>query len=214
MGSTGERSPLRANKGKACILALGKAFPHQIVMQDYLVDGYFKNTNCEDPELKQKLARLCKTTTVKTRYVVMSEEILNKYPELAKEGLPTVQQRLEVSHKAVTEWRPRLSICNRPMHGGASPHHPPRLRLLQRGHRREQPRQQSPPRHLRNNRLRLPAPSSDPPYYDLVGAAALRRRVQPPPSAPTHRTELPLIRAHTPPSQPHTRNTDKTIRAA
>ena len=49
----------KEEEGKACILALGKAFPHQIVMQDYLVDGYFKNTNCEDPELKQKLARLC-----------------------------------------------------------------------------------------------------------------------------------------------------------
>jgi hypothetical protein len=46
--------------GKATILALGKAFPHQLVMQEYLVDGYFRDTNCDNPELKQKLARLCK----------------------------------------------------------------------------------------------------------------------------------------------------------
>ncbi|CBI37938.3 unnamed protein product, partial [Vitis vinifera] len=72
----------KANPGKATILALGKAFPHQLVMQEFLVDGYFRNTNCDDPDLKEKLARLCKTTTVKTRYVVMSEEILRKYPEL------------------------------------------------------------------------------------------------------------------------------------
>ncbi|CAA2935257.1 type III polyketide synthase B [Olea europaea subsp. europaea] len=54
--------------GKATILALGKAFPHQLVMQEFLVDGYFKNTNCDDPELKLKLKlnQLCKTTTVKT----------------------------------------------------------------------------------------------------------------------------------------------------
>jgi len=45
--------------GKATILALGKAFPHQLVMQEYLVDGYFRDTNCDNPELKQKLARLC-----------------------------------------------------------------------------------------------------------------------------------------------------------
>lgn len=44
-----------------------------------------------------------KTTTVKTRYVVMSEEILNKYPELAVEGLPTVKQRLEICNDAVTQ---------------------------------------------------------------------------------------------------------------
>lgn len=49
-----------AGPGKAVILAIGKAFPHQLVMQEFLVDGYFKNTNCDDPDLKQKLTRLCK----------------------------------------------------------------------------------------------------------------------------------------------------------
>ncbi|PIN14295.1 hypothetical protein CDL12_13086 [Handroanthus impetiginosus] len=93
----------KADPKKATILALGKAFPHQLVMQDFLVDGYFKNTNCDDPELKEKLTRLCKATTVKTRYVVMSEEILTNYPELAIEGLPTMKQRLEICHSAVTQ---------------------------------------------------------------------------------------------------------------
>ncbi|XP_056160809.1 type III polyketide synthase B [Syzygium oleosum] len=93
----------KAGPGKATILALGKAFPNQLVMQEFLVDGYFRNTNCDDPDLKQKLTRLCKTTTVKTRYVVMSEEILEKYPELAMEGLPTVKQRLDICNEAVTE---------------------------------------------------------------------------------------------------------------
>ncbi|XP_006854881.2 type III polyketide synthase B [Amborella trichopoda] len=91
------------NAGKTAILALGKAFPHQLVMQEFLVDGYFRNTKCDDPELKCKLSRLCKTTTVKTRYVVMSDEILKKYPELALEGLPTISQRLSISNEAVTE---------------------------------------------------------------------------------------------------------------
>lgn len=51
---------MKNGAGKANILALGKAFPHQLVMQDLLVDGYFKDTNCDDPELKRKLTRLCK----------------------------------------------------------------------------------------------------------------------------------------------------------
>ncbi|GLT86118.1 hypothetical protein SLE2022_042800 [Rubroshorea leprosula] len=97
------RSQKLATPGKATILALGKAFPQQLVMQELLVDGYFKNTNCDDPELKQKLSHLCKTTTVKTRYVVMSNEILKKYPELALEGLPTVKQRLDICNDAVTK---------------------------------------------------------------------------------------------------------------
>ncbi|XWS40146.1 hypothetical protein CRYUN_Cryun18bG0115100 [Craigia yunnanensis] len=92
--------PKMANPGKATLLALGKAFPHQLVMQEFLVDGFFKNTNCDDPDLRKKLSRLCKTTTVKTRYVVMSEEILKKYPELAIESLPTVKQRLDISRLA------------------------------------------------------------------------------------------------------------------
>lgn len=44
-----------------------------------------------------------KATTVKTRYVVMSEEILKKYPELALEGHPTVTQRLDICNPAVTQ---------------------------------------------------------------------------------------------------------------
>ncbi|CAN0899375.1 Type III polyketide synthase B [Linum grandiflorum] len=100
----GSRSTRKAaSPGKATILALGKAFPHQLVMQEFLVDGYFKNTNCDDPELKEKLTRLCKTTTVKTRYVVMSDEILKQYPELALEGQATVKQRLDICNEAVTQ---------------------------------------------------------------------------------------------------------------
>lgn len=49
----------KVNPGRATILALGKAFPPQLVLQDYLVDGYFKDTSCDDLDLKQKLTRLC-----------------------------------------------------------------------------------------------------------------------------------------------------------
>ena len=56
-------SEKKPNPGKATILAIGKAFPQQLVMQEYLVDGYFKTTNCDDPELKQKLTRLCNVFT-------------------------------------------------------------------------------------------------------------------------------------------------------
>ncbi|KAL9244884.1 hypothetical protein vseg_018601 [Gypsophila vaccaria] len=99
----GDSMRKKPTAGKATVLSLGKGFPHTLVMQEFLVDGYFKNTNCDDPELKQKLTRLCKTTTVKTRYVVMSDEILKKYPELAVEGQATVKQRLDICNDAVTQ---------------------------------------------------------------------------------------------------------------
>ena len=107
MGSNGNMQSAvngcKTRPGKATILAIGKALPDNLIKQELLVDGYFKDTNCQDPVLREKLDRLCKNTTVKTRYVVMCNEILKKYPELAVEGSATIRQRLEISNKAVTD---------------------------------------------------------------------------------------------------------------
>ncbi|GFS39290.1 chalcone and stilbene synthase family protein [Actinidia rufa] len=97
--------------GKATILAMGKAFPSQLLHQDCLVEGYIRDTKCEDSSIKEKLEHLCKTTTVKTRYTVMSKEILDKYPELATEGSPTIKQRLEIANPAVLEMAMEASLA-------------------------------------------------------------------------------------------------------
>ncbi|PSS24118.1 Type III polyketide synthase [Actinidia chinensis var. chinensis] len=97
--------------GKATILATGKAFPRQLLHQNCLVEGYIRDTKCEDLVIKEKLERLCKTTTVKTRYTVMSKEILDKYPELATEGSPTIKQRLEIANPAVLEMAMEASLA-------------------------------------------------------------------------------------------------------
>lgn len=52
-----------------------------------------------------------KTTTVKTRYTVMSKEILDKYPELATEGTATIRQRLEITNPAVVEMAFEASLA-------------------------------------------------------------------------------------------------------
>ncbi|KAF5188320.1 Chalcone synthase [Thalictrum thalictroides] len=96
--------------GKATVLALGKAFPSQLIPQECLVEGYCRDTKCEDPVMKAKLERLCKNTTVKTRYTVMSKEILDKYPELATEGSATIKQRLEIANEAVVEMAMEASL--------------------------------------------------------------------------------------------------------
>ncbi|XP_055815047.1 type III polyketide synthase A [Solanum dulcamara] len=97
--------------GKATILAMGKALPPQLVPQDCLVEGYMRDTKCKDLRIKEKLERLCKTTTVKTRYTVMSKEILDIYPELATEGTPTINQRLEIANPAVVEMAKQASLA-------------------------------------------------------------------------------------------------------
>ncbi|XP_057808393.1 type III polyketide synthase A-like [Salvia miltiorrhiza] len=108
MSTKQQRSP---TAGKATILGIGKAFPRQLVLQDLLVEGYIRDTNCDDLAIKDKLQRLCKTTTVKTRYTVMSKEILEEYPELATEGSPTIKQRLDIAHPAVLEMAKEASLA-------------------------------------------------------------------------------------------------------
>ncbi|XP_010934708.2 type III polyketide synthase A-like [Elaeis guineensis] len=92
-----------SRRGKAAVLALGKAFPDHVLLQERLVEGYLRDTKCDDPVMKEKLERLCKNTTVKRRFTVMSKEILDKYPELATEGSPTIKQKLDIANAAVVE---------------------------------------------------------------------------------------------------------------
>ncbi|KNA12857.1 hypothetical protein SOVF_121870 [Spinacia oleracea] len=110
-GGNGASSDRTATLGKATVLAIGKAFPKQLIPQEHLVEGYIRDTNCHDLVVKEKLERLCKTTTVKTRYTVMSREILDKYPELATEGTPTIRQKLEIANPAVVEMALEASIA-------------------------------------------------------------------------------------------------------
>lgn len=110
-GASSDHFYRTATLGKATVLALGKAFPKQLIPQEHLVEGYIRDTNCHDLVVKEKLERLCKTTTVKTRYTVMSREILNNYPELATEGTPTIKQKLEIANPAVVEMALEASIA-------------------------------------------------------------------------------------------------------
>ncbi|XP_073000797.1 type III polyketide synthase A-like isoform X2 [Typha latifolia] len=107
----GNSSVAWSRSSKATVLALGKAFPDQVLHQENLVEGYLRDTNCDDPVISQKLERLCKNTTVKTRYTVMSKEILANYPELASEGSPTIKQRLEIANPAVVDMAVAASLA-------------------------------------------------------------------------------------------------------
>ncbi|XP_020094790.1 type III polyketide synthase A [Ananas comosus] len=110
-GGREESGPGGASRGKATVLALGKAFPDQVLLQEHIVNSYLHNTNCDDAATREKLERLCKNTTVKTRYTVISQEILDKYPELATEGSPTITQRLDIANAAVLDMAAAASLA-------------------------------------------------------------------------------------------------------
>lgn len=63
-GAVGQRSKRAPTPGKATVLALGKAFPNQILPQDCLVEGYIRDTKCVDNYVKEKLERLCKFISI------------------------------------------------------------------------------------------------------------------------------------------------------
>ncbi|KAL4178669.1 hypothetical protein AMTRI_Chr13g116240 [Amborella trichopoda] len=109
-GQNGSDNGFIGEQKEATILAVGKAFPEQVIPQECLVEAYFRNTNCQDPVIREKLERLCKNTTVKTRYTVISKEILDKYPELTTEGSPTITQRLDIANHAVLEMALQASL--------------------------------------------------------------------------------------------------------
>lgn len=48
-----------ANQGKATVLALGKAFPSNVVSQENLVEEYLREIKCDDLSIKDKLQHLC-----------------------------------------------------------------------------------------------------------------------------------------------------------
>ncbi|PKU83392.1 hypothetical protein MA16_Dca016501 [Dendrobium catenatum] len=57
--SAGSISDPASQRRKAVILALGKALPDQLLLQESLVENYFRETNCDDPVMREKLERLC-----------------------------------------------------------------------------------------------------------------------------------------------------------
>ncbi|KAG8092021.1 hypothetical protein GUJ93_ZPchr0012g19842 [Zizania palustris] len=99
----GSNGNSHCSRGKAMLLALGKGLPEQVLPQEKLVETYLHDTSCDDPATRAKLERLCKTTTVRTRYTVMCKELLDEHPELKTEGTPTLTPRLDICHAAVLE---------------------------------------------------------------------------------------------------------------
>lgn len=65
--------------GKATILAMGKAFPSQLIPQECLVEGYIRDTKCEDISIKEKLERLCEFIVKKLLFIYLISVLLGTY---------------------------------------------------------------------------------------------------------------------------------------
>ncbi|XP_078154461.1 stilbene synthase 4-like [Carex rostrata] len=85
------------SEGFATVLAVGTAVPPQKLSVDYMNDRYFKITNTEHlTELKKKFVKISKATTIQSKYICGTEEILKEHPNIAACMEPSLDDRLDI----------------------------------------------------------------------------------------------------------------------
>ncbi|XP_050218389.1 chalcone synthase-like [Mercurialis annua] len=114
------------SQGPATVLAMGTATPSNCVDQITYPDYYFRITNSEhQTQLKHKFQRMCDKSTVRKRYMHLTEEILKENPNLCANMAPSlnVRQDMAIVHvpklgkeaalKALEEWaQPKSKITH------------------------------------------------------------------------------------------------------
>ncbi|KAJ7965547.1 Chalcone synthase [Quillaja saponaria] len=110
----------------ATVLAIGTANPPNCIPQAEFADFYFRVTNSNHmTDLKKKFKRICEKSSIKKRYVHLTEKILNENPNICtfKEPSLTARQNIateeipklgkEAALKAIEEWgRPKSEITH------------------------------------------------------------------------------------------------------
>ncbi|XP_071718283.1 chalcone synthase 1-like [Rutidosis leptorrhynchoides] len=94
----------RRAQGPATILAIGTATPTNCINQADYPDYYFRVTKSEHMvDLKAKMKRMCDKSTIKTRYVHITEEFLKENPSVSKHMSPSLDTRQDLLVVAVLE---------------------------------------------------------------------------------------------------------------
>lgn len=115
----------RAN-GPACVLAIGRATPPNVIYQKDFPDFYFNVTNTNHKvELKEKFRRICDKTKIRKRHSYLTKEILEANPNMLTYGAPSLDARraltvdyvpklcMEAARKAIKEWdQPKSKITH------------------------------------------------------------------------------------------------------
>ncbi|GMJ01403.1 TRANSPARENT TESTA 4, CHALCONE SYNTHASE [Hibiscus trionum] len=113
-------------KRVALIQAIGTANPPNCFLQDDYPEFYFQLTKSQHMiHLKDKFKRICGKTRIKKRYMHLTEDIIEKNPNIGIYGAPSLDARrdilvreipnlgMEASLKAIQEWgHPTSSITH------------------------------------------------------------------------------------------------------
>ncbi|CAJ1971935.1 unnamed protein product [Sphenostylis stenocarpa] len=122
MASVEKIHKAQRTEGLATILAIGTATPPNCLLQNTYSDYYFRVTKSEHKtELKQKFDRICKNSNIKKRYMILTEEMLKKHPNIGEHMAPSLNARQEflvtevpklgkeAAAKAMKEWGQPMS---------------------------------------------------------------------------------------------------------
>ncbi|XP_023900628.2 chalcone synthase [Quercus suber] len=116
--------------GPATILAIGTANPPNCAYQDDFPDYYFSITESQrKTELKEKFKRICEKSMIRKRHLYITQEILEKNPEISTYDAPSLDTRqdikivespklgAEAAMKAIEEWgQPKANITHLMFH--------------------------------------------------------------------------------------------------
>ncbi|CAL1352735.1 unnamed protein product [Linum trigynum] len=88
---------LRRPEGPATVLAIGTATPPNCYHQSSFPDFYFRATNTDHlTDLKAKFQRICEKSKIRKRYLHVTEQLLQKNPNMGSYSAPSLDARQEM----------------------------------------------------------------------------------------------------------------------
>nr|QCX36372.1 styrylpyrone synthase 2 [Piper methysticum] len=113
-------------RGPATVLAIGTANPPNVLYQADYPDFYFRVTKSEHmTQLKEKFKRICDKSAIRKRHLHLTEELLEKNPNICAHMAPSLDARQDIAvvevpklakeaaTKAIKEWgRPKSDITH------------------------------------------------------------------------------------------------------
>ncbi|KAJ8762949.1 hypothetical protein K2173_023078 [Erythroxylum novogranatense] len=142
---------LQRTRGEAMVLAIGTATPPNFIRQAEYPDFYFRVTKSDHlTQLKDKFKRICEKSTISKRYMHLTEDLIEKNPNIRTYNAPSLDARQEIvvsevpklgkeaALKAIEEWGQPISSITHLIFCTSTGIKCLEQILIFQGHRREQ----------------------------------------------------------------------------
>nr|QBQ18369.1 chalcone synthase 021 [Pohlia nutans]QCF46620.1 chalcone synthase [Pohlia nutans] len=90
-------------EGPACVVAIGTAFPADVIQQSTYHDKLFAMCGVSDESLKAEFKYMCDSSYIDKRHTFVTPELVVQHPELASHGDASLTTRLAIANKVIPE---------------------------------------------------------------------------------------------------------------